>query len=68
MWQVHTTLLHSYHICLHVPEVVDDPTLMMEAFQAEVAKQISALHSKICSEICSEIRMELCAGLAPLST
>lgn len=68
MWQVRTTLLHSYHICLHVPEVVDDPTLMMEAFQAEVAKQISALHSKICSEICSEIRMELCAGLAPLST
>ena len=68
MWQVHTTSLHSYCICLHVPEVVDDPTLMMEAFQAEVAKQISALHSEICSEICSEIRTELCAGLTPLST
>ena len=40
----------------------------MEAFQAEVAKQILALCSKICSKICSEIHMELCAGLTPLST
>ena len=40
----------------------------MEAFQAEVANQISALHSEICSEIHSEIRAEIHSGLAPLST
>ena len=41
---------------------------MMEAFQAEVANQISALRSEICSEIRSEIRAEIRSGLAPLST
>ena len=39
---------------------------MMEAFQAEVANQISALHSEICSKIHSEICAEICSGLALL--